>query len=308
MKALWHIFKRTFSEWRKDNAPRLGAALAYYALFSVGPLFLLAVIIAGWVFGEDAASSELFAQLRGLIGATGADAVAAVIESTRKRHLAGLAGTVSVITLIIGATGVIIELKESLNAIWSVKPKDGSGLRVFLKKYIVSLAAVMSLGFLLIISLIASAAIAAMGRYMSMWLPASESLLQAADFFTVWVLLTLLIGAIFKYLPDVRLRWRQVLPGALLTAALFSIGKFLISLYLGKVGFGSTFGAAGSIVVLMVWIYYTAQIFFFGAEFTEVYARERHGLSPEPEVDAEILHGAKARRSGVPFRGPLTSS
>lgn len=285
MKTAWLLIKETFREWQADKVPRLGAALAYYSLFSIGPILLMGITIASFAFGEQAVTGELYQQLRGLIGDTGAEAVQAVLANTRRSGAAGFAGVMSAATLLLAATGVVAELKGALNTIWKVEVRPGRGLRVFFKKYIVSLAAVIAVGMSLIASLILSTVVGVAGRFLEGWLPVPEALLYFADFATLFLVLTLLLAAMFRFLPDVRLSFRIVLPGAALTTLLFMAGKVLIGLYLGKVAIGSTFGAAGSLVVLLVWIYYSSQIVFFGAEFVEVYARHR-GLQPEPEPDA----------------------
>jgi membrane protein len=297
LKSVGGILKETASEWSNDAAPRLGAALAYYSLFSLGPLVMIAISVAGLVFGQEAVAGELFGQMRGLIGDEGAAAIQALVKSVHEPKGAGIAGAVGIATLLFGATGVVVQLKDALNTVWEVKPKAGSGIRVFLRKYVVSLAAVMGFGFLLMVSLVLSAALAAAGRFFEGWLPAPEALFHLANFAVTFSVLTLLIAGMFKYLPDVEQRFRDVLLGAAFTALLFMIGKFLIGLYLGKQSLGTTYGAAGSLVVLLVWIYYSAQIIFFGAEFTEVYQR-RVGRAPLPSANAEPITAAQAAQEG----------
>lgn len=298
MRKWLGVFKEAAHEYSIDNVPRLGAALAYYSIFSIGPLLILAISIAGFVFGQEAVSGELFGQIRGLVGDQGAAAIEAIVASARKPEAAGIAGAVGIATLIFGATGVIVQLKDALNTIYEVKPAPGRGLRVFFKKYIVSLAAIMGIGFLLIVSLVVSTVLAAVGKYLTGWLPLPEAVLHLLNFVVTLALFTALIAAMFKYLPDVRLRWRDLWPGALLTSVLFMVGKLAIGLYLGKASIGSTYGAAGSFVVLLIWIYYSAQIVFFGAEFTEVYAR-RFGREPQPEKDAVRLTPEDKAHQGI---------
>jgi membrane protein len=280
LKRHFVLLKEAFNKWLDDGGQRLGAALSYYSLFSLGPLLLIAVSTAGIFFGEEAVSGELFYQIRGLIGDQGAEAVQMLLQSAHKPETASIAGLVGVIALLIGATSVVIALKEALNLIWGVKPKPGRGIIVFLRKYILSLAAVLSFGFLLMISLIASAALTAVERYVGGFLPVSTTVMQYLNLGVSFVLLTALVASIFKFLPDMELTFREVLPGAALTS--------VIGAYLGRQGIGSTFGAAGSLVVGMVWIYYTAQILYFGAELTEVYTRERHP-DLQPSEDAEFV-------------------
>lgn len=282
------LLKQAAIKWDADAAPRLGSALAYYSLFSIGPLLLIAVSIAGLIFGKEAVNGELSTQLTGLLGRQGAEAVSTLLAGTHEPEAAGFAGAIGVLTLLFGATSVIVQLKDALNVIWAVHPKPGRGLRLFFRKYVASLAAIMGFGFLLMISLVVSTAVSGVGRYASSLLPLPELALQAADFAVSFTIFTLMIAGIFKFLPDVYLRFRDVLPGAALTSVLFLVGKTLIGLYLGKQGIGSTFGAAGSVVIILIWVYYSAQIVFFGAEFTAVYCRER-GVKIVATKDAEIV-------------------
>ncbi|MGE0172069.1 MAG: YihY/virulence factor BrkB family protein [Oligoflexales bacterium] len=275
LKEIWLLCRDTLKEFSADKVSRLGAALAYYSVFSLGPLLILLIAIAGMIFGEEAVRGQVFEQLQGLIGEEGASAIQTMVIQSDKPRAGILSAMVGGITLVLGATGVIVQLKDALNTIWEVKPKPDAGIRYFLKTYVISLAAILGIGFLLIISLVASAVIAAMGSFATSWLPLPEMALHALNFVISLAFMSGLFSFLFKFLPDVRIPWPAVWPGALVTAILFTLGKLLIGLYLGKAAIETTYGAAGSIIVVLVWIYYSSQIFLLGAEFTEVYARVR---------------------------------
>jgi membrane protein len=285
------LLKTAVAEWSQDNATRLAAALAYYAVFSVAPLLIIAIAVAGLVFGREAAQGEIFRQLDGLIGAQGAAAVQEMVKNAAQPESGVAAGLIGFVMLLFGASGVTGELKSALNAIWNVPPPPAGGMLFMLRERLLSLSLVLGVGFILMVSLVISAGVAAMGRYFSAWLPGSEVLLQAVNFGASLVVITLMFMIIFRFVPDAKLGWGDVWLGAAVTAVLFSIGKLLIGLYLGKGSLGSAYGAAGSLVIFLAWVYYSAQILFFGAELTQVYARE-HGSHIVPAQ-------AAARHSGV---------
>lgn len=311
-KDLGYLIKATAKGFSSDKATRLGAALAYYSVFSIGPLLMIVIAIAGLVFGEEAVRGELFGQLRGLIGDQGAQITQTMVQAAAAKPRTGtVASIVGAITLLIGATGVITQLKDSLNTIWKVQPKPGAGLRYFVKTYIVSLAAILGIGFLLMVSLVLSASLAAIGKFAAGLLPIPESVLQLANVGISFAVITMLFAFMFKFLPDVKLRWSDVWLGAALTSLLFSIGKLGIGVYLGKQSIGSTYGAAGSLVVLLIWIYYSSLIFFIGAELTEVYTRwAGKTVRPTPEVQPltkedmveQGLRGVRAAKSNSGHR------
>ncbi len=276
VRRYFDLFKQTFKEFGEDKAPRLGAALAYYTVFSIAPLLLIAIAIAGFVFGEEAAHKEISGQLGGLLGREGAKSIEEMIKSAAKPKTGMLATIVGIITLFFGASGVFMQLKDALNTIWNVAEKKAGGILGFIKQRFLSLAMVCGIGFLLLVSLIFDAMISAMGGYLNQRFPGGEALLQTLQMVISFVLVTLLFAAIFRFLPDTHPTWHDVWFGALFTAVLFVLGKFGLSLYLGKASIGSSYGAAGSLVILLVWVYWSAQILFFGAEFTQVYART-HG-------------------------------
>ena len=300
------LLKKTFTDWNDDNATRLAAALAYYAVFSIAPLLMIAISVAGLAFGREAAQGEIFRQLDGLIGAAGAAAVQDMIEGASRPASGVTASLIGLLLLLFGASGVTAELKSALNAIWEVPPRPTGGVLSTLRDRFFSLSLVLGVGFLLMVSLVVSAAVSAMGQYFQDRLPGSELFLQAVNFAASFAVITLLFMIIFRFVPDAKVEWRDVWLGAVVTAFLFSIGKLLIGLYLGKGSFASAYGAAGSLVIFLAWVYYSAQILFFGAEFTQVYARE-HGSGIVPSWAAARPSGVgekrKAdRRSGVDRR------
>lgn len=259
-----------------DYAPSMGAALAYYTVFSIAPLFVIVIAVVALIFGQDAAHAAMMEQARGMIGENGAKAIEGILASAQKPKQGMIAGTLGILALIIGATTVFAELESNLNRIWKVEPDKGFGLWHFIRRRLLSFGMVLAIGFLLIISLVVSAAIAVWGKYWSGWFGGLEALLHVANFLVSVAVITVLFAMIYKFMPRVAIRWRDVWIGAFVTSLLFSLGKFLIGLYIGKSGVESTYGAAGALVVILVWVYYSAQIFLLGAEFTKVYA-ESHG-------------------------------
>ncbi len=291
--AAWALLKETFAAWSEDKVPRLGAALAYYTTFSLAPLLLIVVGVAALVFGEEAAQGRIVEQISGLVGEKGAEAIQAMLQSASEETSSGVvAAIVGVVALLFGASGVFGELQDALNTIWGVKPKPGRAILGAIKDRFFSFAMVLAIAFLLLVSLVVTAALAAVGKFGSGLIP--EAFLQALNLAVSLGVVTLLFAMIFKILPDVRIAWRDVWIGAFATAVLFTVGKSLIGLYLGKSAVGSAFGAAGSLVIVLVWIYYSAQILFLGAEITQVHARH-YGTGVVPAADA-VLVTAEARR------------
>lgn len=272
MKRAFVLLKNTWSQFSAHKAPRLGAALAYYTLFSVAPLLMIAIAIAGMVFGREAAQGEILDQLRGVLGTSAADAIQEMIRNAARPKSGTIATIIGIVTLLFGAGGVFSQLKDSLNTVWDVAPKQAGGIMAAIREKFLSIAMVLGTGFLLLVSLVIDAAIAAMGKYASSVLPGGEALWQTLQLVVSLGVVTVLFAMIFRFLPDIRVAWRNVWLGALFTAFLFVVGKFALALYLGKTAVGSSYGAAGSLVVLLVWIYWSAQILLFGAEFTRVYA------------------------------------
>jgi membrane protein len=273
---IWETIKESVSSWIDDYAPSMGAALAYYTLFSIAPLLVIVIAIAGFVFGAEAAQGAIVAQLGGLIGEEGATAVEGLLASVSEPGRGIVATAVGAVTLVIGATTVLTELQSALDRIWEVTARDRpSGVGGLLRQRLLSFGMVLVLGLLLLVSLVLSAALAALGEWWGGFFGEWEALLHSVNFLVSFALITGLFAAIYKIMPRADIAWRDVGVGAVVTAALFTAGKFLIGLYLGKSGVTSGFGAAGSMVVLLIWVYYSAQIFLLGAEFTWVYAHRR---------------------------------
>jgi membrane protein len=294
LKHVWSLLKQTVSEWMDDNVPAQAAALAYYTLFSVAPMLIIAIAVAGLVFGEEAARGEIQNQLQSLIGDAGAKVVEDLVANASKPSSGILATVVGILVLAFAATGVFVQLQDSLNTIWKVKKKPMNGLLAFLRQRLLSFAMVLGIGFLLLVSLVLSAALAAAGTFLVGLLPAWETVLQLVNLAIAFAVTTVLFAMIYKVLPDTRVAWRDVWLGAAVTSFLFSLGKLAIGLYLGKSSVSSSYGAAGSFAVLLLWVYYSSQLLFLGAEFTQVYSRwhgsrraERHAAR-EAERSAQV--------------------
>jgi len=300
VKKLFNLLKATFKEWKEDKASRLAAALSYYTIFSLAPLLLVAITIVGFVMDPGDIEGELYAQIEDLIGMEGADMVRTMVDNAAASESKGLAAVVSIVTLLIGATGVFMALKDSLNTIWDVRPAPGRGIKGMLKDRALAFSLIPGIGFLLLVSLIADTVLSVISRYASdvfpseLWLIAVRILSLVISFGVV----TLLFAVIYKVLPDAKIEWRDVWVGAAVTALLFTIGRFAIGLYIGNSGTASAYGAAGALIVILLWIYYAAQILFFGAEFTQVYAR-RFGTQIEPEAGAVRLTDEQRAAQGL---------
>ncbi len=287
LREAWHLLNATVKEWLDDRVPSLGAALAFYCMLSLGPLLLVLLSLAGLFFGEKAAHHQIMSQIDGLIGAQGANAIEEVLAAGNERKDAGwLATIIGAVTLIVGASGVFRHLQETLNLVWGVEPKGGKGIWRIIRKRFLSFTMVLGTGFLLLVSLVLSAALAAVGEFGTALAPGMAPVWQVINQAVGFGVITAVFALLFKYLPDAEVEWRDVWIGAALTAALFTLGKFGIGLYLGQSAFGSIYGAAGSLVVLLVWVYYSSQILFFGAEFTQVYAK-RQGRQIAPSAHAK---------------------
>ena len=272
---VWLLIKQSVSAFIDDEALTRGAAIAFYTVTSIGPVLFIVVAIAGLVFGEDAARGAISDQLGGLMGQQGSELLQTAIQSASQRSSGMLAAAVGIGTLIITASGVFTEMQQTLNVIWRAEP-SGTTISRLIRARAVSLGLVGALGFLLLVSLVISTLLSALSDYINAYLPAGHLILQTLTFLISFSLITLLFGAIYKVLPDKRIEWHDVLIGAFVTAFLFTVGKLLISLYIGSTAIASSYGAAGSLIVVLLWIYYSAQIFLLGAEFTKVYA-SHHG-------------------------------
>ena len=272
----WGITKGAVNQWVAHKDARLGAALAYYSVFSLGPLIVIAIAVAGLLLGEEAVRGEVAGGLKGLLGETGAQAIEAMLAAASRPNEGVLATAIGIATLVFAAVGVVVQLKDALNSVWEVEPPPGKGIWGFARTYVLSLAGVLSLGFLLLVSMLMTTALSAVGKHISPYLP--ESALQIAGTVASFAVISVLFAMMFKWLPDAKVRWRDVWIGAVATAALFEVGKLLIGLYIGKQGLELTWGAAASVVVVLIWIYYTSQIVLLGAEFTNAYAKARGSL------------------------------
>lgn len=302
LKALWTIIKETFKEWSEDKAPRLAAALSYYTVFSLAPLLVLVIAITGFIIGNDAEiRAQIIGQVEGLVGQQGAEAVAMLIERTSEPRTGTLATIIGVVTLLIGATGVFGQLQDALNTIWEVKPKEGRGIWGVIKSRFLSFTMVLGTSFLLLVSLVISTGLSILNQYFTDLLGNFGILAQIINIVISIGVITFIFAMIFKYLPDVKIQWGDVWVGALATSILFTVGRTLLGIYLGNSATTSAYGAAGSLVVLLLWVYYSSQILFLGAEFTQVYAR-RHGSRIVPTPGARSLTEAERVKEGIPRR------
>jgi membrane protein len=282
------VLKRALAGWWNDNVPRLGASLSYYTLFALAPVLVVAIAIAGLAFGPEAVRGEIVGQVRGLVGEEGGRAVQAMLEGASKKSESRLATVLGLLTFFIGATGAFLELQTALNGIWRVKPKEGGNwLKELVVQRMVSFGLVIGVGFLLLVSLLVSAALSALHRYMGLTFPGLAEVWQAVNVLLSFGVITLLFAMVYRVLPDVQLTWRDVWLGAVVTACLFSVGKFLIGLYLGTSSLASTYGAAGSVVVLLLWVYYSSQIVLLGAEFTRAWVEVAGDHRPRPMKHAK---------------------
>ena len=317
LKELPNLFKLSYQGWKEDHASRLAAALAYYTIFSLAPLLIIAIAVAGLLWQRDAVQQQVLNQIGSLVGAQGQTFVAGLLESASHPAQGIFATIVGIITLLFGALGAFNELHNALNTVWEVEEEKVTGFWNSIKKLIVqrflSFAMVLGIGFLLLVSLLVSTGISALGTWVGSVLPFHEIILQIINLAISIGIVTALFALIFKYLPDAEIAWRDVWVGAFVTAVLFSIGKTLIGLYLGSSAVATSFGAAGSLVVLLLWIYYSAQLLFFGAEFTQVYAN-RLGSKIVTEGQAQTATvrskpiGKPGRRTVQPQIIPVTAS
>jgi membrane protein len=297
LKNMWILIKAAASSWMDDYAQSMGAALAYYTLFSVSPLLLCVISIAGLIFGEEIARGAIFEQLQLMMGQQGADAINGLLTSVNKPGKGIIGTVVGVILLLVGATTVFGELQDSLDRIWRAPKRKKGGLWSLLRARMLSFGLIMGIGFLLIVSLLVSTALSALGKWWGPMFGNWELTAHAVNFVVSFLFVTALFAMIYKIMPRVKVDWRDVWVGSAVTALLFTIGKFLIGLYIGKSGMASGFGAAGSLVVVLVWVYYSAQIFLLGAEFTWAYALtfgSRKG-KPLPSAAADIPSRATAK-------------
>ncbi len=286
LREYWPMLKQAVVAWNDDSAPSMGAALAYYTTFSLAPLLIIVIALAGLAFGEEAARGEVFAQLAGLIGPQGARAVQDLLASANRPSSNILASIVGLVMLLVGATSVFAELQSDLDRIWRAPalPQIFSVISV-LRSRLLSFGMVVAMGFLLLVSLVIGAALSALGQWGGTMIAGSADMLQALNTVVTFGITTLLFATAYRILPRVRIAWSDVWTGAVVTAILFTLGKYLIGLYIGRAGVSSSFGAAGSLIIVLLWVYYSAQIFLLGAEFTWVFAHRHGSRAGEPPVE-----------------------
>lgn len=288
----WALLRDSALEWNQDNALRLSASLSYYTLFSLAPLLILATAVAGFFLGEEAIRGELSGQLTGLLGESGAKAIEGLIASARKPLVGVWASLTGIVAILIGATGVFSELQSAFNQIWHTEPKKISGVWAFLRERLISFGMVLSIGFLLLVSLAINTALASAAKYFSGLMPIPPGAIQALYTLVSLGLVTVLFALLFKVLPDVKILWSDVWVGAALTAVLFTVGRLLIGLYLGKSTVASSFGASASVALILLWTYYSSLILFYGAEFTQIYSQKYGSRRTVPQSSPIVIPGS----------------
>ncbi|MBC7444593.1 MAG: YihY/virulence factor BrkB family protein [Polaromonas sp.] len=305
LDRFYQLAKKSVNAWIDDYAPSMGAAISYYTVFSIAPLMIIVIAVAGFVWGREAVQGEIVGQLSGMIGKQGAEGVQTLIESASQPTQGLVATAISILVLIVGATTVFAVLQSSLDRIWqSPQAPKVSGLWAIVRSRLLSLGFILGLGFLLLVSLVTGAGLAALGTWAGGLFPGWEALLFLINIVLSVSIATVLFAMIFKVMPQAKVGWRDVWTGAAVTAVLFEAGKWLISLYIGKTSVTSSFAAAGSLVVLLVWVYYSAQIFLLGAEFTWVYANDhgsRAGSASQAATDSPAGPAAKAALPAAPY-------
>jgi membrane protein len=298
-KLLWASLKESSGGFSDHKVTKLSASLAYYTTFSLGPLMIVIIFIAGRFFGEEAVQGQIYNQMKSFVGSNAAEQIQTIIKNAAISNKSGMAAIIGIITLLIGATTVFGEIQDSINSIWGVKAKPKAGIMKLVMTRLLSFGMIASLGFLLLVSLAVTAMVEAIGNRLKEIFPdVAVVLLYIINLVITLGVITALFAIIFKVLPDIRIKWKAIWPGAIATAILFMIGKFLISLYIAKSNIGSTYGTAGSMVILIVWVYYSAIILYFGAEFTKAYALQKgvHIVPTEFAVwdDKPAIAGAKS--------------
>ncbi|MEO8892332.1 MAG: YihY/virulence factor BrkB family protein [Coleofasciculaceae cyanobacterium] len=305
LKIFFELLKETFKEWQEDKASRLAAALAYYTAFSIAPLLIIVIAIAAVFFGEQAAQGQIVERIQNLVGREGAEAIQTMIQNSRKPTTGTIATIISIGVLLFGATNVFAQLQDALNTIWEVAPKPG--VKGLVKTRFISFTLILGVGFLLLVSLVLSTVLAVLGNYLGDLFPNLQLIWSVVNFTISFGIITLLFALIYKFLPDVKITWGDVGIGAAITALLFTIGKSLLGLYLANSSVGSTYGAAGSFVVLLLWVNYSAQILLFGAEFTQVYAN-KYGSQIVPDSHAIPLTEEARTQQGIPHNKTLKTA
>ena len=304
VKRAISFIQKVLSEWNQDKVTRLAAALSYYTIFSLAPLLVIIIAVAGLFLGADIAQEQIIAQMQALVGAEGAGLMNDLLTNARNINTNLIAALVGIVTILLGATGVVGELKDALNTIWNVAPKPDRGLFATFFERVLSFGMILGIGFILLVSLVVSASLAALNMALRGYFEQWVVLAQGIDLLLSVGSITLLFALLFKFLPDVQVAWRDVWIGAFITALLFTLGKYALGLYVGNSNVASPFGAAGALVILLVWIYYSAQIFFLGAEITQVYANE-FGSGVRPNENALPLTDAARVAQGTRTPEPI---
>jgi membrane protein len=306
-KGFFELLKLSFQKWGEDKASRLAAALSYYSVFSLAPLLVIVVAAVGFFYGEAAVEGRLVNEIEGAVGAEAASMIQTMIANARQSGGGVIATIASIVLLLFGATNLFSQLQEALNVVWNVQPKPGIGIAGMVRMRLGAFLLVIGVILLLVASLVATALLAALGDLMAGLFPGANILFTVVNWLLSLVIFAALFALIFKILPDVRLSWGDVFPGALFTALLFVIGKELIGLYMGQAAIGSAYGAAGSLVVLLLWIFYTAQIFLFGAVFTHLHIQQR-GVEVQPDAIAVQLTERERIQQGMPRNETIQAS
>ena len=295
-KSLWQFLKDTVLKWIEDDPFQLAAALSYYTLFSLAPLLIIVIAIAGFSFGKEAAQNQIVETIQGMVGRESAQAVQEMIKNVSNKPETGMISTlVGIIILMVGAGGVVGQLQTSLNTIWGVELKPGQGIWGLIRQRFISFAMILGIGFLLLVSLVISAVLSSLTQVLGTFLGGTALVAHFLDLVVSFTFVSILFAMIYKFLPDVQIHWQDVWIGAAITSFLFTIGKFLIGLYLGTSGVTSIYGAAASLITILLWVYYSSLIFFLGAEFTHIYARD-YGSGVLPSDNAEQISTAHEAR------------
>ena len=301
LKLAWSVLAETFAKWNEHKAVRLGAALAYFAIFAIAPVLIIAIGIAGLVYGQAAIEGSIVSSISGVVGSSTAQFVQELVASVSRPGAGAIATVVGVAGIILGSAGLFFQLKDALNTVWEVAPKPGYRFLDMIRDNALSFAMVLGLGVLMLASLLLSAGVNAVGLFLGSAVPGEESVWQLADFGLSFGLVTLLFAGIFKILPDVHIPWRDIWPGAILTALLFTIAQAVLSVILRLVNPGLAFGAAGALVVILVWVNLVSLILLFGAEFIRVYSR-RFGSHAQPKAYAKALTAEAKATQGMPAK------
>ncbi|MDB6021555.1 MAG: Ribonuclease [Pedosphaera sp.] len=297
LKEFWDLLKAAVNAWFADRAQRLGASLAFYTVLALPPLFVIVLFIVSLWVSAASARTEIFTEISALLGDQGAKALESILVNPQQHSNGLVASAIAIGTLLITATGVFMELQDALNLVWGVEEKPGQGWRGFIKNRLLSFALIVGIGFLLLVSLLVNAGLEAADKYFGGLLPGAVGSWRVVNTLVSLGVVTLLFALIFKVLPDAKIAWRDVWVGATITALLFTAGKFLIGMYLGRSTVVSAYGAAGSAIIVLLWVYYSAQILYFGAELTQAYAC-RFGSRIEPKENAQWINPAKCPKAG----------